>query len=454
MTGPRDPDRLIRAFLAEGPATLSERTVDGIVGATRGSRRGTGLRPWIAWRPSRDTVLAFTAGIAAVVLVATAFFVFRPTLPVGVVSTPSPTGTRSRGPEPSSAGSSGTIIYSIHDPVTNVDRIYAVPADGTSAPVLLVDDACCPALNPAISQSARRPHIAPGQAVAYTTSLPDGRKTAGLLDRLMSEPPQPLADPPATVSLTARAISTKWDVAFEAWSNQFPDLTGIYISIPGVDSVWAATRQLTHAAVRTRDVPIAFSPDGSRVLFLRVHVREIGPSLADLLVIGVDGSGLSQLNPTGVSVSWSETDPGASWSPDGQRVAMVGLSSGATEQRTPLLILDAQSGSVVARLDPTDTISGARWSPDGDWILLNNRDHSSGRLSRVHPDGTGRTWWGPLATHVYCCARWSPDGSAIVAQEWGSPSLWLLPVRDDLTVTVLPAASGEFTDYAWAAAIP
>ena len=68
MTTPRDPDRLIRAFLAEGPTDLPDRTYDAIRSDIERTRQRVVFGPWRLTPMNTYVKLAIAA--AAVVVVA------------------------------------------------------------------------------------------------------------------------------------------------------------------------------------------------------------------------------------------------------------------------------------------------------------------------------------------------------------------------------------------------
>src|SRR5262249_60750187 len=74
------------------------------------------------------------------------------------------------------------------------------------------------------------------------------------------------------------------------------------------------------------DIPIAFSPDGTRIMFVR-GVSPGGDVEGDmnLFVVNTDGTGLVRLNPPGTATGLIDTPilSAQSWSPDGARVAFV-----------------------------------------------------------------------------------------------------------------------------------
>jgi Tol biopolymer transport system component len=105
-----------------------------------------------------------------------------------------------------------------------------------------------------------------------------------------------------------------------------------------------------------RDIPIDYSPDGSKIVFGRVDPEDHHcTTRSALYVVNVDGSGLHRITP------WGFCDDDGSWSPDGTKIAFA---------------------------------------------------KSDGSIFVVHSDGTGLTKI-PLATRSRSFAgdvSWSPDG--------------------------------------------
>jgi Tol biopolymer transport system component len=155
----------------------------------------------------------------------------------------------------------------------------------------------------------------------------------------------------------------------------------------------------------------AWSPDGSRLLCTGAWLDERAP-------IGVftrrasDGGDLRRVttNPYG-----SFDQPG-DFSPDGSRIAFIRYNPGKQAERA-VFVVNAD-GTSVRRITPWGMAGccTASWSPDGRWILFDARGH----LYKVHPDGTGlreiplgmggRYWaYEPV---------WSPDGMKIAFSAW------------------------------------
>ena len=121
---------------------------------------------------------------------------------------------------------------------------------------------------------------------------------------------------PPTLNLPPGAWSPDGNnIAFEGWDDTDPSRTGIYVS-EGFTLAKAEPVQITQAAVH--DIPLDWSPDGTRLLLIQVTRCPDGDcDGGDLYVVGSDGSTLTRLNPEGTFVSCCNP---ASWSPDGTRV--------------------------------------------------------------------------------------------------------------------------------------
>jgi Tol biopolymer transport system component len=171
-----------------------------------------------------------------------------------------------------------------------------------------------------------------------------------------------LTDP--TLNLVPQAWSPDGGrIAFEGWDDSDASRTGIYTARA---SDLGDLIRVTKAPGGPHDIPLDYSPDGTRLVFYRAVRAE--PDLpidigGSLWVVNVDGSDPHRLSTPGAPPGWW-----ARWSPDGSKILF------ATE-----------------RLQPT----GALWTvrPDGS------------DLTKVFEDEEGRVATGP---------SWSPDGSRIL----------------------------------------
>lgn len=235
-----------------------------------------------------------------------------------------------------------------------------------------------------------------------------------------------------------------------AFSRYGGDGTEIFLLSPD-----GTTRtQLTHDG--GRDAFPSWSPDGTRIAYARGDPASTRDSIAgceyslemcpaDIAVIGADGTGevLLTRGPRGGTMP--------SWSPDGSRIAFVGLvgdapqvfvmnadgtrvtqltslEGGAMEPRwspggsriafvwtrrggpSELLVMDA--GGTDARPVMSlgrDAVPGYAWSPDGTWFVVDsNRDLREGKLVLVRPDGSGVRIIGLAPSYRVGDVAWQP----------------------------------------------
>lgn len=173
----------------------------------------------------------------------------------------------------------------------------------------------------------------------------------------------------------------------------------------------------------------AWSPDGSRILCGIADEKDV--SVAGIITIdaatGTDIVRISSGAYPGVKGATSECgggdSPGA-YSPDGTKVAFVRHRCGTKPDPGK----DEAAGIYVANADGTGSprqivamgqINSSEpqisWSPDGQWLLFSN-----GGLFIAHPDGTAYRLIVTdmkMGSFIYSPA-WSPDGTRIVFSAW------------------------------------
>jgi Tol biopolymer transport system component len=169
------------------------------------------------------------------------------------------------------------------------------------------------------------------------------------------------------------------------------------------------------------DDPV-YSPDGTKIAFVRAY----GPILASgdasdagIFTMNADGSDLTQLTQTSVPTSSEDRSP--QWSPDGTKIAFVRLNTTAQPSNVTAIMVMNADGSNVQQITPF-RISAAHphWSPDGKQLLFRNHEYGvqgqSGNLVTMRADGSHRV----QLTHYSGGYQqgvpdaWSPDGTQIL----------------------------------------
>ena len=174
----------------------------------------------------------------------------------------------------------------------------------------------------------------------------------------------------------------------------------------------------------------SWSPDGRRVA---VSIDQNGNS--DLFLISPQGQMIRRLtHHTGIDVS-------PAWSPDGRRLAFCSSRSGSPQ----IYVMDLETGQS-KRL----TFQGAyntdpAWSPKGDRIAYTARSGGF-RVMGIDPDGGE-------ATHIVRGEHpsWSPDGRYLVVTRRGR--IYLVS-RDGQNIQQLTGGSGNATSPSWSPRLP
>ena len=422
MTIERDPETIVSAWLDEGPNDLPDVTRRAIAAAlpTTTQRRRSA---WALWRINTMTPFARTAiaVLIAAVAIGGAIYVLGPS-----VGTLSPTATPYASPESTSTSSpaaslsspeptqllglevwpgvhaDGTIVFGLHDQATNSDRLYAIAPDGSDLQLLSEGGSCCLAVLP------------DGRAAAVAQEV-DGRLVPAILGLPVefSFSEEPWSDFAPGLNLRPGAWSRDTNLAFEGWADNDPSKSGIYLSIAnGGGLIRGDLRRLTAAGGQS-DIPIAFSPQGTKLIFIRTAVDS--ETTGDLYVIGLDGAGLRRLSPDGVGVTVDDIfGAGASWSQDGTRVAFAASdrSGGEFISTSRAYVVDAADGDATPITPDSEYMTSARWSPDGAWIAYDFHGSSGNDIWLVRPDGSDAHRI--TTTRGSCCGVWSPDSSMLL----------------------------------------
>jgi len=289
-----------------------------------------------------------------------------------------------------------------------------------------------------------------GTRFAVPVPGPDGRLTTAIFTSdgtgytLL-----PLLDPTLQIGAGAWSIDGM-RLASDSWDDTDPSRVGIYSRNT---STGGGLLRLTDAGSRY-DFPLAFSPDGSKFLFLRPHAKgETGDrEPMDVLVVSDNGTGLVRLNPSEITGGLVFPVGGANWSPDGRRVVFVGASGPFWESDSRAVFVVAADGTDLRRITDEEDILTAVWSPDGEWIAFDmGHPHE---LFVVHPDGTGLTEVTTPEDGLFSFGPvWSPDSTKLLFARgedgFDQTELWAANA-DGSELTQITHTSGGYTSYAWA----
>ncbi len=193
-------------------------------------------------------------------------------------------------------------------------------------------------------------------------------------------------------------------------------------------------RQITSGEFQ--EVDPAWAPDGSRIVFssTRCCASDRSQSNYDLYTIRPDGSDLRHL------ISDSASDLSPAWSPDGSRIAYVRYEEGDRGWQIWTVSADGTDAGRVVDNDRYNSV--VAWSPDGDELAyvteLGDRDY---QIRVVRADGTHeRTLFEcsePCIATGYTLA-WSPDGTEIAFTQF-----FKSPGHAKQKISLIPSSGGE-----------
>ena len=145
----------------------------------------------------------------------------------------------------------------------------------------------------------------------------------------------------------------------------------------------------------------AWSPDGTKLAF-RSMLTGVGGDYGRIFIINRDGSGLRQLTPE-VGPSDYKFDDGATWSPDGTRLAFT--------RSGELMLINADGTGLI---DTGVMGDSPAWSPDGTHIAYGSVSGGGDGLWVMDGSFTPRRLTTPVEADQQ--PRWSPDGLQLVFQ--------------------------------------
>ena len=159
-----------------------------------------------------------------------------------------------------------------------------------------------------------------------------------------------------------------------------------------------------------------FSPDGKRIVFIRVN--QSGP--VGLFVVRLDGSGLRRITPPGfLPGNLSRDEQSVSWSPSGNKILFVSRID--PSHRFAIWVVHPD-GSGLHQVPIMPACGGAfsdprsfscfqpSWSPDGTKIIFTGRtaNGTQQNIYTVNADGSGLTQVTNSAGGPYQDADWGP----------------------------------------------
>lgn len=176
----------------------------------------------------------------------------------------------------------------------------------------------------------------------------------------------------------------------------------------------------------------AWSPDGKQIAFNNAFGKlkrirgEEWIAVNAIAVMDADGSNRRQLTQRRRPTSSEDHEP--VWSPDGSRMAFMRWNSTAAPQEGKAIFVVNADGSGVRQVTPWRIDAGDHpdWSPDGRQILFRApwRKIFGSSIYAIRPDGTGLTQLTHfVGTVEVFSASYSPDGEWIVFSRSGRDGL-------------------------------
>jgi TolB protein len=162
-----------------------------------------------------------------------------------------------------------------------------------------------------------------------------------------------------------------------------------------------------------------YSPDGKKIAFERAFGPVVDENAATIAIftMNADGSHLTEL--TQKSTSTADSQP--QWSPDGTKIAFVRSNTTAKPKGKGAIEIMNADGTNIRRLTPFRIDATApHWSPTGKRLLFNTYAHpvqfKSANLFTMRADGKDRVALTHYAggTLQAFADGWSPDGTQVV----------------------------------------
>ena len=226
--------------------------------------------------------------------------------------------------------------------------------------------------------------------------------------------PTPTATRAATRTPTATATSSPTVTATPMRSPQTANEIALQVTTGGEGQIWAVARDGSEQRFLIDGTQPTWSPDGQRLAIVEA-VEQSAPDSDRIRVVDAEGAGETILYE-------GRRIGGISWSPDGSRLAFHALTQSASGSTSFQIFLVSGDGSEVTQL--TDDAGGfnntwPKWSPDGSQLIIFSLPQSNparGLLRLLAPGAASAV---VLYEHVANSPfpgeyDWSPDGERVV----------------------------------------
>lgn len=250
-------------------------------------------------------------------------------------------------------------------------------------------------------------------------------------------------------SIHVRELATASDLAVTSASDSSysglsfsPDSTFVYYlenqaetgNLYRVSKLGGAQRSI----LRNVNTAVSFSPDGSRMAFMRSN-NAVDP--ADLVIAPADGGSSSVLVRRTLSdnrfFSSDMRGPGPAWSPDGKSIACVTHGLGAKLTEVSLEVIDADSGTArPVKAGPWHHISRISWLGDGSGMIVaaTEKPGGPGQLYLVGDQATRQITNDP---NNYTLVSGSSDSSVFVTRNIErNSSIWQVSLAESPASTM------------------